>query len=71
MKTYVIEELNKLNKEFSSLELMYPPEFRSPIIEEKPTEELDQKLEFEDREIEPLDPEKVNNLSLALILSLE
>ena len=62
MKAYVIEELNKLNKEFSSLELMYPPEFRSPIIEEKPTEELDQKLEFEDREIEPLDPEKVNSL---------
>ena len=62
MKAYVIEELNKLNKEFSSLELMYPPEFRSPIIEEKPKEELDQKLEFEDREIEPLDPEKVNSL---------
>jgi len=62
MKTYVIEALNKLNKEFSSLELMYPPEFRPPIIDEEPTEELERGLESEDKEIEPLDPEKVNNL---------
>ena len=62
MKTYVIEELNKLNKEFSSLELMYPPEFRSPIIDEIPTEEIILPLESEDKEVEPLDPEKVNNL---------
>ena len=62
MKAYVIEELDKLNKEFSSLELMYPPEFRPPIIDEKSTEVLEQGLESEDKEIEPLDPEKVNNL---------
>jgi hypothetical protein len=62
MKIYVIEELNKLNKEFSSLELKYPPEFRSPIIKEIPTEEIELTLESEDIEVEPLDPEKVNNL---------
>ena len=62
MKTYVIEELNKLNKEFSSLELMYPPEFRSPIIDEIPTKKIILPLESEDKEVEPLDPEKVNSL---------
>ena len=62
MKTYVIEELNKLNKEFSSLELMYPPEFRSPIVDEIPTEKIILPLESEDKEVEPLDPEKVNSL---------
>ncbi|MFX0007265.1 MAG: hypothetical protein ACFFAV_11135, partial [Candidatus Hermodarchaeota archaeon] len=34
MKEYVINELNKLNAKFSSLELIYPPEF-SPTISEK------------------------------------
>ncbi|MFW9942592.1 MAG: hypothetical protein ACFFFT_16250 [Candidatus Thorarchaeota archaeon] len=62
MKTYVIEELNKLNNEFSSLELIYPPEFRQPIIEEKTTEPLEQEALLEEREVEPFDVEKVNNL---------
>ena len=54
MKAYVIEELNKLNKEFSSIELIYPPEFRPPAIDEKKTEEL--KLDTSiDIEITPID----------------
>ena len=62
MKAYVIEELNKLNKEFSSLELTYPPEFRPPIIEDKTAEGLEREIASEEKEIEPLNPEKVNNL---------
>ncbi|MFX1377020.1 MAG: hypothetical protein ACFFA0_14540 [Promethearchaeota archaeon] len=61
MKAYVIEELNKLNKEFSSIELIYPPEFKPPAIDEKKTEEF--KLDTSaDIEITPIDPKKVNSL---------
>jgi hypothetical protein len=62
MKAYVIEELNKLNNEFSSIELEYPPEFRPPIIEDKTKEALEQEVPTEEREVEPLDVDKVNNL---------
>jgi len=58
MKEYVINELNKLNSKFSSLELNYPPEFRPPIIEE----EIKAELEITPPQVEPLDPEKLDNL---------
>ena len=60
MKDYVIKELNKLNKELSPFELMYPPEFRPPIAAEKV--EVQEEIIPEEREIEPLDPEKINYL---------
>ncbi|MFX1417568.1 MAG: hypothetical protein ACFE9N_01475 [Promethearchaeota archaeon] len=60
MKDYIINELNKLNKKFSSIELVYPPEFRPPILEEKIESELER--DIEPPEIEPLDPNKVDNL---------
>lgn len=62
MKTYVIEELNKLNREFSTLELVYPPEFRAPIIDDEKPEELDHDLKLDEKEIKTIDPERVNNL---------
>ncbi|MFW9876596.1 MAG: hypothetical protein ACFFG0_26165, partial [Candidatus Thorarchaeota archaeon] len=62
MKTYVIGELNKLNKEFSSLELRYPPEFRTPIIYGKTSDELEQGITLGEKKIEPVEIEKVNNL---------
>ncbi|MFX0082384.1 MAG: hypothetical protein ACFE94_11600 [Candidatus Hodarchaeota archaeon] len=62
MKVYIIEQLNKLNKEFSSLELIYPPEFKPPIIEDITSIELEKDVVLEEKEIEPLDTEKVNNL---------
>ncbi|MFX0029836.1 MAG: hypothetical protein ACFE8B_11540 [Candidatus Hermodarchaeota archaeon] len=62
LKTFVIEELNKLNREFSTLELVFPPEFRPPIIVDDPNEKLEQELKLNDKEIELLDSEKVNNL---------
>lgn len=60
MKEYVINELNKLNKKFSTLELIYPPEFRPPILEEEVKGELE--AEIIPPEIEPLDPDKIDNL---------
>ncbi|MFX1363668.1 MAG: hypothetical protein ACFE9Y_01975 [Promethearchaeota archaeon] len=60
MKEYVINELNKLNKKFSNLELIYPPDFRPTIIEADTKGELE--FEITPAEIEPLDPEKINNL---------
>ncbi|MHA2280773.1 MAG: hypothetical protein ACXAC5_07965 [Promethearchaeota archaeon] len=62
MKEYVIEELNRLNTELSGQELMYPPEFRPPILEEEAQEESQEVLIPEDVEIESVDPEKINNL---------
>ena len=59
MKDYVIKALIKLNKELSPLELMYPPEFRPPLGDEKV--EVEEVIP-EEREIEPLDTEKINNL---------
>ena len=65
MKEYVINELNKLNKKFSTLELIYPPEFRPPILEEEAEGEVE--VEITSSEIEPLDPDKVDNLFELLI----
>ena len=62
MKAYLIEELNKLNNEFSSIELVYPPEFRPPIIEDKTKKALEQEASAKEREFEPLDIDKINNL---------
>ncbi|MFX1501340.1 MAG: hypothetical protein ACFFDH_10310, partial [Promethearchaeota archaeon] len=60
MKEYVINELYKLNKKFSTLELIYPPEFRPPILDTETKGKLE--VEVTPSEIEPLDPEKINNL---------
>ncbi len=60
MKEYIINELNKLNTKFSSIELIYPPEFRPPIAEEDISSEL--ATEITPPQIEPLDPEKLDNL---------
>ncbi|MFW9881429.1 MAG: hypothetical protein ACFFG0_50840, partial [Candidatus Thorarchaeota archaeon] len=60
MKDYVINMLTKLNKKFSSMKLIHPPEFRHPILEEEVESELDR--EIEPPEIEPLDPDKIDNL---------
>ena len=62
MKEYIIGELNKLNKDLSSIELMYPPEFRPPILEEETQEESEERFIPEDIKIEPVDPDKINNL---------
>ena len=62
MKEYVINELNKLNKKFSTLELIYPPEFRPPLLETETKEKIEGEIILEDTVIEPLDPEKINNL---------
>ncbi|HEC37706.1 MAG TPA: hypothetical protein ENI29_05675 [bacterium] len=62
MKGYVIEELKKLNKEFSTLDLEYPPEFRPPNFGEETSEDSEDKIPIEVNEIEPLDPEKVTSL---------
>lgn len=66
MKDYIIKELNKLNKEFSTLDLEYPPEFRLPILEEEKGE-LEEEIIPDEVEIEPLGPEKINNLFEILI----
>ncbi|MFX0144170.1 MAG: hypothetical protein ACFE9C_08835 [Candidatus Hodarchaeota archaeon] len=60
MKEYVINELNSLNKKFSHLELIYPPEFRPPIFEEQSKSEL--KAEITPSPVEPFDQEKIDNL---------
>ncbi|MFX1551351.1 MAG: hypothetical protein ACFFB9_13460 [Promethearchaeota archaeon] len=60
MKEYVINELNSLNKKFSRLELIYPPEFRPPVFEERSKSEL--KAEITRTQLEPLDQEKLDNL---------
>ncbi|NVM37719.1 MAG: hypothetical protein HWN81_19150 [Candidatus Lokiarchaeota archaeon] len=65
MKEYIINELNKLNKKFSTLELIYPPEFRPSILEEETEGELE--VEITSSEIESLDPDKVDNLFELLI----
>ena len=62
MKEYVINELNKLNKKFSILELIYPPEFRPPLLETETKEKIESEIILEDTVIEPLDPEKIDNL---------
>ena len=62
MKGYVIEELKKLNKEFSTLDLEYPPEFRPPQFGEETSEDSEDEIPIEFNEIEPLDPEKVTSL---------
>ena len=68
MKEYLINELNKLNKKFSPLDLIYPPEFRPPILEEtKGYSEAEIIL----LEIEPMDPEKLNNLFELLLEKID
>ena len=62
MKQYVIDELNKLNKEFSTLELIFPPEFRRPISEEKTAEIMEHELLPEEIDVSPIDSEKINEL---------
>jgi len=62
MKEHVIGELNRLNTELSTIELMDPPEFGPPILDEEPQEEPDEELLLEDIEVEPIDPDKVNKL---------
>ena len=69
MKEYVINELNKLNKKFSKLELIYPPEFRPPILEEEVKGELE--VEIIPPEIEPLDPDKIDNLFELLLEKID
>ncbi len=68
LKEYLISELNKLNKKFSTLDLIYPPEFRSPISEEV---KVDSKGDFIPPEIEPLDPDKLNNLFELLLEKID
>jgi len=60
MKEYVIKELNNLNKKFSSLELINPPEFKVPIIEGEIKGELKKDIKLP--VIEAIDPEKIDNL---------
>ncbi len=60
MKEYVINVLNTLNKKFSSLELIYPPEFRSPISKEGGGSEIE--TDISPPQIEPFEPEKLDNL---------
>jgi hypothetical protein len=62
MKEYVIGELNRLNTDLSSIDLVYPPEFRPPILEEEAQEESEEILMPEEYEIEPVDPDKINSL---------
>ncbi|MHA2266688.1 MAG: hypothetical protein ACXAB8_02740 [Promethearchaeota archaeon] len=62
MKEYVTEELNRLNAELSLIELMSPPDFRPPIVEEENQEESDEEVIPEDIKIEPIDQDKINNL---------
>lgn len=69
MKEYIINELNKLNKKFSTLELVYPPEFRPPILEEEVKGEFE--TEIIPPEIEPLDPDKFDNLFELLLEKIE
>ena len=59
LKDYLITELNKLNKLFSTLELNYPPEFRPPVSEEVKDYS---KSVLVPPEGQPLDPDKLNNL---------
>ncbi len=67
MKEYVINGLNKLNKKFSSLELIYPPEFESPTLEE----EVRNDIEVLPPQIEPLDPDKIDNLFEILLEKID
>ncbi|MFX1389791.1 MAG: hypothetical protein ACFE9Z_07010 [Promethearchaeota archaeon] len=60
LKEYVIKELNQLNKKFSSLDLIYPPEFRPSVLEEGTKDSSE--LEIPPPEIKELDKEKVDNL---------
>ncbi len=69
MKEYVVNELNKLNKKFSTLELIYPPEFEPTILEEEPKGELE--VEGTDSKIDSLDPEKVDSLFELLIEKID
>jgi hypothetical protein len=69
MKEYVINELNKLNTKFSSLQLIYPPEFRPPIFEEDSKSEI--KTEITPPQVEPLDPEKLDNLFELLLEKID
>ncbi len=61
MKEYIIEELNRLNGEFSTLEVMYAPEFRPPILEGEIKDKAEELIP-EEGEIEALDSDKINNL---------
>ncbi|MFX1522295.1 MAG: hypothetical protein ACFFCC_02200 [Promethearchaeota archaeon] len=60
LKEYVINELNRLNSEFSSTELIYPPEFRPPLIEERVQKDLEEEMISEEYKVETVDPDKIN-----------
>jgi hypothetical protein len=62
MKEHIVEELNRFNAEFSTLELTPSPEFRPPLVEEEIQESSAELLEPEDFKVEPVDPEKISNL---------
>ncbi|KKN30781.1 hypothetical protein LCGC14_0830660, partial [marine sediment metagenome] len=61
MKEYVLEELIRLNSELSTLELIDAPEFRPPTMEGEIKGETEE-LISEEREIEAIDPDMINNL---------
>jgi len=69
MKEYIVNEFNKLNKKFSPLELIYPPEFRPPILEEGAQGELE--IEITPSEIKPIDPDELDNLFELLINKID
>lgn len=70
VKEEVINELNKLNKEFSTLELTYPPEFRPSLLpEETRVEEIEEPREEYQNEL--LDPNKINTLFALFLEKIE
>ncbi|MFW9999662.1 MAG: hypothetical protein ACFE9Q_00410 [Candidatus Hodarchaeota archaeon] len=68
MKEYLINELNKLNKKFSTIELNYPPEFRPPILEEV-KDDFDMEISL--LEVEHIDPDKINDLFELLLEKID
>jgi hypothetical protein len=62
MKEHVINELNNLNNEFSTLELIYQPEFRPPILEGEAVGEEKKEELIEESQTKLLDPDKINTL---------
>ncbi len=71
MKDYLIKELNKLNREFSGLELIFPPEFRTHISQEDVIDEIKKVVPLDQIELEPIDPEKINSLFEILIEKID
>ncbi|MFX1325983.1 MAG: hypothetical protein ACFE8N_13600 [Promethearchaeota archaeon] len=69
MKKQVINELNKLNREFSTLELILPPEFRPPLIQEGAIiEDKEPGYEYQG---ELLDSNKINTLFTLFLEKIE